>query len=443
VRKGIAQAAAAAWEVRGDSADMVREAHELFLAANTKGFDRRGVAWGSGWNTYLNQHLRAYLLTGNGAFTEVVYDGSRVVGFVHLDPYRCFRTNDPEFPVIYTATTGEKIEMPHHTVFALTDFSSESIDERGCGMCAAERAYDEIRIHSVIQRKFWERIAGRSADTLDFIGGMTQAQIDDIISGAEMKADQKGYTYYMGHILSAIPGDIPLSHVAIKLAGVEPDYERQRDYEIARNRYALALDMDPQDLAPLDSNSVGSASQSRVLDWKSRRTVLFGWDEDWMDSVSLYMLDTSTRFHFSDLTDASELTSKANALNTYSTAAKKLTESFILTPDQGLQVGIDLGVVPDEFIVRQDNSRGPQVLRRGDRSTLLHETEEPTERLPYNVATQSLVGDDGVDFTEDEGQPQSTAVARSEVDEDDEDDGILSRIRNFGKNKKKVQDDAK
>ena len=437
VRRAISQAAAAAWEIRGQNADKVRQAHELFLAANTVGYDRRKVAWGRGWSSYMNQHLRAYLLTGNGAFTEVVYKGSRVVGFIHLDPYRCFKTGDDAYPVEYTDSQGYRHELPYHRVFNLTDFNTESQFENECGTCAAECAYDEIRIHAVIQQKYWERISGRNADTLDLIGGITQTQLDGIVAGADSAADAKGYLHYMGHILAAVPGEVDLTHVAIQLAGVEPDYDRRQDYEIARNRYALALDVDPQDLAPLDSNAYGSASQSRVLDRKSRRTTLFGWDADWMELASRYLLDTSTRFHFSEERDLADKRAKAEILSTVSEASKRLTESMILTPDQSLQVGIEAGALPDEFLVREDSSHGPHILHRDDRSTLLHETHPPPGKLPYNVSKPALYGEDGIDFTQDAGnQTAAVSVPDGEIIDDptgteNQESSVLSRLRNY------------
>jgi len=440
VRKGISQAAAAAWEVRGHEADRVREGHELFLAANTIGYDKRGVAWGRGWNTYLNQHLRAYLLTGNGAFTEVVYKGSRVVGFVHLDPYRCMKTGDDAYPVEYTDGRGRIHELACHEVFNLTDFKTESQFENECGMCAAERAYDEIRVHAVVQQKYWERISGRNADTLDLISGITQGTLDGLVAGAQSAADAKGYLYYMGHILAAVPGDAPLQHLAIQLAGVKPDYDRRQDYEIARNRYALALDMDPQDLAPLDSNSVGSASQSRILDRKSRRTTLFGWDTDWMEVASRYMLDTQTRFHFSDERDLADKRAKAEILDRVSQAARRLTEGMILTPDQALQVATEADVLPDEFLVREERAHGPHILHRADRSTLLHESTPPPGELPYNVAKPNLYGEDGIDFTEDVGnQAPSVKVPDGDALDGDSSDegrnGVLARLRTYLRNR--------
>lgn len=444
VMKAISLTTAYAWEVRGEKAEVVREAQEMFLAANTSGYDRKGVAWGAGWNTFLSQHLRSYLLTGNGAFVNVIYKGARVVGFVHLDPYRCMRTGDTEYPVEYTDSYGEVHELACHEVLMVTPFPTESEFENGCGMCAAERAYDEIRIHAVTQQKYWERLAGRSADTLHLIKGMTQTQINNVIQGAENEADAKNYTVYMGHILSGIMGDGDLTHVPIQLAGVEPDYDRRSDYELARNRYALALDIDPQDLAPLDSSSYGAASQSRVLDRKAGRTILGGWDEDFMEQASRLLMDSGTRFHFSSTRDMGDERSRAETLNTVANAVSKLTQNMILTPDQALQVGVDHDALPDEFLVREGNTHGPHVLSRHDRSTLLEESRPPVRDLPYNVATPNLAGEDGIDFTEDSGnvrgdgsvvdEPSSGTAASGEAggsESSSRRNGVLARLRRF------------
>lgn len=381
VRKAISLASSHAWEIRGIQADRIREAHELFHAANTVGYNRNKVAWGKGWDCYLSQHLRSYLLTGNGAFTEVVYNGARVVGFIHLDPSRCERTGDPNVPVTYLDTAGVTHELKYHQVFMLSDFADESTDALECGMCAADRAYDEIRIQAVTQQKYWERISGRNADTLHLISGMTNKHLKQIKASSENAADAKSHVYHMGNIISAIPGDADLKHLAIQLAGVSADYDREKDWKIAKSRYALALDIDVQDIAPLERGGLGSGGESRILDEKSRRSILFGWDKNWMDAANQFLLDTSTRFHFSESTNADDAKERAECLDTISTALTKLTGGqMVINPEQALQVAIDNGVLSSEFASEQETA-GPMVLRRDDRSNLLHEPVGDVEEV--------------------------------------------------------------
>lgn len=423
VRRAVSQAASRMWEIRGEEASKVRAAQELFLAANTVGYTRDKVPWGHGWGHFLDQHLRAYVLTNNGAFTEVVYNGSKVVGFVHLDPYRCERTGEEDVPVIYTDRNGWQHELRQHECFMLADFVSESHFENGIGMCAAERVYDEIRIHSVVQKKYWERVAGRTADRVHFISGIKQSQLNDIMSDAEDDADNQGYAHYMGNILSAVPGETDMSSISIDLSGVDTDYDRKRDYEIARNRYALALDMDPQDLSPLSGASDGVGAQSRTLDRKNRRTTLFGWDSAFMDVASRFILDSTTKFVFSESQDGTDERQKAETLGRVGEGVKQLVESMVLTPDQGVQLGVEYEVFPDEFLIRE-GTRGPLVLSRSDRSTLLEEQNNRAP-LPVNAATSEELGRDGIDYTADEG---SAAAGEGGT--------VLGRLRKFvgGKN---------
>lgn len=349
VRRAISQATTRAWEVKGEQHETVRKFHQLFLAANTTGYTNKKTPWGKGWDYYLEQHLRSYTLTSNGAFTEVVWQGGKVIGFIHLDPSRCTRTGDMQIPVIYTDTHGRQHELAEHQVFMMADMTSESITENGLGLCAAERAYDEIRAYAAIQLKRYERVTGRSPDVIDLVGGVSNSQLKRIVERGEQKADEAQYVHHMGHLIAGINNDTPLSHVPIRVAGLPDDYNTMPDFEMAIYRYAAALDVDPQDIAPLNQGSFGSAGQSQTLDEKNKRSLLFGWDRKFTHLVANHLLDTATRFRFSEASDVARRDQEAKVLKTVTEAMGNLTESMTLSPEQARQLGIEYKALPSEF----------------------------------------------------------------------------------------------
>ena len=94
VYTAISRIASKEWKVKGPESSQ-RATRELLMDSVGRG----------GWGAFLSRHLRDYLLSDNGAFIEIVRAtdarGSRIVGLAHLVFSRCYRTNNPEHPILY------------------------------------------------------------------------------------------------------------------------------------------------------------------------------------------------------------------------------------------------------------------------------------------------------------------------------------------------------
>jgi len=391
VGEAISQAAEKSWAVKGPLAETVRQYHELFHAANTIGYNADGRAWGHGWQHYLNQHLTEYFTSGNGPFTEVVRKGLRVIGFVHLDSSRCLRTGDWEYPVEYTSLDGRQHLLGCQSVFYIADMPSPKSEDRGTGVCAAERAYDEIRSYYAAQRRYWERMDNRRTDKMHLIKGVGPSLVGQIVGAAEAKADEKRHFHYLGQTVTGIPGDGEIDHVEIDFGGMGDEYDREADFKMARARYALALDIDPQDIAPLDSGGrSGTVGQSLILDRKNRRSTGHGWDRKWMDAANQFLTETGVRFYFTEETDATERAAEAKAKRDTIERIKCSIDTGMITPDQGLQEAIREGIHPQEFMTQIDTGEGPFTLEREDPSDMLEEERPEIGELPQNVARPGM-----------------------------------------------------
>jgi hypothetical protein len=74
----------------------------------------------------LNQGLQDYFLTDNGFFIEIDREdnskpGSRIIGLYHLDSLRCWRTGDPDVPVIYSDLHGQYHFLAWWQVWSIAD----------------------------------------------------------------------------------------------------------------------------------------------------------------------------------------------------------------------------------------------------------------------------------------------------------------------------------
>ena len=336
--------AALGWEVKSEIGLRARKGHDLLMASEG----------GSGWVNFISKHIQAFLLTGNGAFVEIVRasrsNGSRVLGLMHLDPHRCVRTGDPHIPVLYRDRKGSIHELREHQVFMISDMPDHRELHFGVGHCAAERAYSTIYKLSAIEQFIREKVAGRKPLAIHFLSGVLKSHVEDILQSAQGEAARRGVQSYMGAAIATIAGDQPPTLVTVPLAeipiGFVPQEERQNGYLI----YARALGLDVQDLQPLSSGAMGTATQSRVLDEKAKGLgATVAWRQAFTHMLNEFVFGEYVNFYFiekdyRDQRAAQEVTSaRANYI-------ASIIQAGIITPQQGLQLLVDAKDLPRDFM---------------------------------------------------------------------------------------------
>ena len=336
--------AALGWEVKSEVGLRARKGHDLLMASEG----------GSGWVNFISKHIQAFLLTGNGAFVEIVRasrsNGSRVLGLMHLDPHRCVRTGDPHIPVLYRDRKGSIHELREHQVFMISDMPDHRELHFGVGHCAAERAYSTIYKLSAIEQFIREKVAGRKPLAIHFLSGVLKSHVEDILQSAQGEAARRGVQSYMGAAIATIAGDQPPTLVTVPLAeipiGFVPQEERQNGYLI----YARALGLDVQGLQPLSSGAMGTATQSRVLDEKAKGMgATVAWRQAFTHMLNEFVFGEYVNFYFiekdyRDQRAAQEVTSaRANYI-------ASIIQAGIITPQQGLQLLVDAKDLPRDFM---------------------------------------------------------------------------------------------
>ncbi len=337
--------AALGFVVKSEIGLRARKGHDLLMASEA----------GMGWVNFISKHMQAFLLTGNGAFVEIVRatrsNGSRVLGLMHLDPHRCVRTGDPQIPVLYRDRRGAIHEMKAHQVFMLSDMPDHRELYYGVGHCAAERAYNTIYKMAAIEQFMREKVAGRKPLAIHFLSGVLKSHVDDILQSAQGEAARRGVQSYMGAAIATIAGDQPPQLVTVPLAeipsGFVPEEERQNAYLI----YARALGLDVQDIAPLSSGKgLGTATQSRVLDEKSKGMgATVAWRQAFTHMINEFVFGEYVNFYFveKDYRDEQNAATVANARAQFVSSA---IQSGVITAQQGLQMLVDSKDLPRDFL---------------------------------------------------------------------------------------------
>lgn len=365
----ITKMASLAWDVESTAPRLGQRAQDLLLHADG----------GAGWVQFLSKHLRAFYCNNKGAFIEVarasrVY-GSRVVGIHHLPSSRCEPTNDPDIPIIYRSLDGREHEMRWWQVLRLTDMPSDEDDPLG-GICAAQRAYDSILKLAAIERYVLEKVTGARPLEIHVVSGLNPRQVEDALTTGQEAQVRRGHTNYMGVvILPVVQGDAPISGYRIPVAELPEGFDYVEQFRHVALRYADTLGIDPQDIQPLTGQALGTGAQSVVLDRKAAGKGSASWQQDLSHKLNELVMADPVRFYFSER-DVRDLVAKAQADKARLDVVTGAIESGMIDAVQGLQVLVDEGIMPKEFLTVDQTET--ETIGDGDKPEAEPEQEDGT-----------------------------------------------------------------
>lgn len=354
VGKAISKVAARGWTITdsSDSQQRIKRSQEQFLYADG----------GQGWVPFINKHLLDYLLADNGAAIETIRAssaaGSRVLGFVHLDSRRTRRTGDPDIPAIYTDMLGREHMMRAHQVSFITDMPSARASLYGVGFCAASRAYATIYKLAAITQYFSEKITGRGANAVHFVGGITPQQLEDAFVTFEANKQQRGIQTYKGQVFIAnIKGETTLS--SVDLAGIADGFDARQERDNGYIIYANALGVAVQDIQPLQGQGLGSGTQSVILDEAAEGQGLASWAKQFEHWANQQQLPSVTVFAF-QTNDIRDQKAKAEVAKIRAETRTTMISDGTISAEQARQLAVDDEDLPPEFI-ETDQTAGGQL----------------------------------------------------------------------------------
>lgn len=332
------------YDIEGDVPLRRNRMHEILTAVD-------GM---QGWGQFVVKQMQDFLCTNNGEFVEVVRTskavGSRVVGLLHLDSTRCYRTGDPEIPVIYMDRLGRLHELRAHQVIAIADMPTPRLTFNGVGFCAAQRVYRTIYRMAAIEQYVAEKVTGRRPLKVTLINGLTQKQLETIFASADQDASAKGLTSYMGAAVSAVPTDEDISSVEIELSGLPENFDLEKERLNANLTYANTIGLDIQDLQPgAIGGSLGSSTQSQVLNDKAKGKGLSYWRKAFTEQLNLKVLPDATVFMFIEKDYRDEM-AKADAAGARQGIRSQMVSDGMISKEQALQMAVDDGDAPRAFI---------------------------------------------------------------------------------------------
>lgn len=419
VSKAVTKIAVRGYEVSDsdDSARRTDKAKSLVMNLDGPSDYRAGMA----------KLVQDYLLTDNGWFMEIEREGksptSRPRALYHLDSFRCYRTGNLDYPVLYMDHAGELHKLRADQVLFGSDLPSPRSTLWGRGRCAASRAFATIVKLSAVETYFREKITGSRALALHFIAGVGPKQIQDAIETSSAENARRGNVAYKGAVMVPIMGGSEgagVSIATVDLASVPDGFDVEQERKDAYLRYANALGVPVQDIQPLSGQGLGTGAQTIVLDEAAEGQGLTFFVKDFEDKVNNLVMPKTTIFQLKQ-NDVRDQKAKAD-LNTAKAAMivslmGQGGQGGVISQQMALQMAVDEGLVPREFLPADVTPEGV-LTDSGDQSKPAglpqlapYAGQMPAPQAPQPMAAKATKEDEweqAVQWAEDASKPDHT-----------------------------------
>ena len=233
--------------------------------------------FGEGWGTFYSKFVEDIVTQDNGSMGEIIGEGrpdgpiiGMPNGIAHLDSWRCTRSGDPEFPIIYQDTDGKHYKMHYTRVVFSSQMPSPSVTMKGVGFCAVSRCINIAQNLLDILVYKQEKLGSRPhRNILVTKGGLDPEVVRSAFIRAEsmMNAQQnKRYskTVVIGH------EDMPDAEIQqIDLASLPDGFDERESITLGMAAIALAFGMDARELFP--AMSVGATRAEAMIQHMKQR----------------------------------------------------------------------------------------------------------------------------------------------------------------------------
>lgn len=202
----------------------------------------------------------------NGAFIELVGAGrvdkplvGRVTEIWHLDSAQCWRTFDPEFPVIYQNPRDNTFKRLHKTrVIMLSSFPQPDERGRSVGYCAVSRAFRMMQTMRNIQTYKDEKVSGRFKRAIIYGNGLTPKSFEQAVDRSEQVTENRQFTVYneIPVMLSMLP-DMKLN--MLDLASLPDGFDWEKEVNLYVYILALCFATDAREFWPATASGATKA----------------------------------------------------------------------------------------------------------------------------------------------------------------------------------------
>lgn len=272
-----------------DNQEGVREWHTRLNEAN----------FNQGFRDFLGCFAVDYLSQDNGVFVEYLVKGGlnrthlplrdadtgelleEIIGIATMDSMQCYRTFDPEYPVVYFNPWNRQYYVYHYSrILTSAQFRQNIEMAMGTGLCAISRAYSAAALVKESHIYMYEKISGAEPEII-FVSGVGHKTLQNALTAAQTEAISRGATRYKGVIFIAPPSVGPnfpevKTHI-VGLKSVPDGWNHEQEVQLAVYKIALAFGLPAREIWPATQSGATKAdaeAQDREGSPKGRTEVM-------------------------------------------------------------------------------------------------------------------------------------------------------------------------
>jgi hypothetical protein len=203
----------------------------------------------------------------NGMFWEVTGDGrpdgpivGPATGLLHLDAWRCQRTGDPEFPVVYYDTDGSRYKLHRTRIIFRSQMPSPRAEMLRVGYCWTSRAVNAAQ--NLIDESVYkqEKMGSRPQRAILLTkGGLDPDTVQTAFRIAESNMSSRGLSRYSKFV---VMGDQMMPDAALEmidLASLPDGFDYEKDTTLGMFTIALTGAVPPRWLWPATTSGATKA----------------------------------------------------------------------------------------------------------------------------------------------------------------------------------------
>ena len=311
--------------------------------------------FGGGWVTLISKTVLDMLTQDAGGFIELLRPrgappSSPVAGIAHIDAQRCFKTGDPQKPVIYESESGKLHQLSWHQVLTLTDMPSPRDKDKGLGWCAVSRALRAAQIIRDVSLFKRQKLSGKNVPALIFAQGVRRNMVEEAVTRAKTEEANLGRTLYTGPVIisSQDPG-AQVNAQLIELAGLPDGFNEDVLYKWYIATLALDFGTDYSEFAPLPGGNLGSASQMETMAARARGKGPGMVLQQFEYGFNYFVLPQTVKFQFASADPSAERERIMLRTERAKERAMRI-QSQEITPEQGLALAVAEGDAPESFL---------------------------------------------------------------------------------------------
>lgn len=277
------------------------------------------------------------------------------VGLVHLDAGGCTRTGNPLYPVLYADPDrpSERHLLPWHMVVPIAEMPSPVKAQRGRQYSAVTRILGAAQYMRDVMIYRREMVSGQDPHKIHLVGGPGKQQIMDALALHKEQAANKGFIRYIENIvLGGLDPTKPVSVATVDLAALPEGFDYDAELRNYITLLALCLGEDYLTFAPLPGGNQGTATQSLMLERKSRGKGPAMWQKLLGHIFNFYgVLPRTVEFSFEERDVVAEQ-QEAELAGAQIKAMTDAINAGIYTPELARQIMADyqMGWMDDEYL---------------------------------------------------------------------------------------------